>query len=68
MMPECRKFFEKAVMIGVAQIVREKYVKTMIGEIEKTFPKKIHAININSYLLKIAQFLFTFQIDMAFIR
>lgn len=45
-----------------------KYIATRIGEIEKMFPKKIHATNLNGYLLKIALFLFAFQIDKAFIR
>lgn len=45
-----------------------KYIETTIGEIEKMFPKKIHATNLNGYLLKIALFLFAFQIDKAFIR
>lgn len=45
-----------------------KYVETTIGEIEKLFPKKIHATNLNGFLLKIALFLFAFQIDKAFIH
>jgi hypothetical protein len=44
-----------------------KYIETTIGEIEKMFPKKIHATNLNGFLLKIALFLFAFQIDKAFI-
>lgn len=47
--------------------VFRKYVETTIGEIEKLFPKKIHATNLNGFLLKIALFLFAFQIDKAFI-
>jgi hypothetical protein len=45
-----------------------KYIETTIGEISKLFPKKIHATNLNGFLLKIALFLFAFQIDKAFIR
>lgn len=45
-----------------------KYIETTIGEIEKMFPKKIHATNLNGFLLKIALFLFAYQIDKAFIR
>lgn len=45
-----------------------KYIETTIGEVEKLFPKKIHATNLNGFLLKIALFLFAFQIDKAFIR
>jgi len=44
-----------------------KYIETTIGEIGKLFPKKIHATNLNGFLLKIALFLFAFQIDKAFI-
>lgn len=44
-----------------------KYVETTIGEIQKLFPKRIHATNLNGFLLKIALFLFAFQIDKAFI-
>ena len=45
-----------------------KYIETMIGEISKMFPKKIHATTFNGFLLKIALFLFAYQIDKAFIR
>jgi hypothetical protein len=44
-----------------------KYIETTIGEIGKLFPKKIHATNLNGFLLKIALFLFAYQIDKAFI-
>ena len=44
-----------------------KYIETMIGEISKLFPKRIHATNLNGFLLKIALFLFAFQINKAFI-
>ncbi len=45
-----------------------KYIETTIGEIAKLFPKKIHATNLNGFLLKIALFLFAYQIDKAFIQ
>lgn len=45
-----------------------KYIETTIGEIGKLFPKKIHATNLNGFLLKIALFLFAYQIDKAFIQ
>lgn len=44
-----------------------KYIETTIGEVEKLFPKKIHATTLNGFLLKIALFLFAFQIEKAFI-
>lgn len=44
-----------------------KYIETTIGEVEKLFPKKIHATNLNGFLLKITLFLFAFQIEKAFI-
>lgn len=44
-----------------------KYIETTIGEVEKLFPKKIHATNLNGFLLKIVLFLFAFQIEKAFI-
>lgn len=45
-----------------------KYIETTIGEVEKLFPKKIYATNLNGFLLKIALFLFAYQIDKAFIQ
>ena len=45
-----------------------KYIETTIGEVENLFPKKIHATNLNRFLLKIALFLFAYQIDKAFIQ
>ena len=45
-----------------------KYIETTIGEIQKLFPKKIHATTLNGFLLKIALFLFAFQVDKAFIQ
>lgn len=45
-----------------------KYIETTIGEIGKLFPKKIHATNLNGFLLKISLFLFAYQIDRAFIQ
>lgn len=45
-----------------------KYIETTIGEISKLFPKKIHATNLNGFLLKIALFLLAYQIDKAFIQ
>ena len=45
-----------------------KSIETTIGEIGKMFPKKIHATNLNGFLLKIALFLFAYQIDKAFIQ
>ena len=44
-----------------------KYIETTIGEISKLFPKKIHATNLDGLLLKIALFLFAYQIDKIFI-
>jgi len=45
-----------------------KYIETTIREIAKLFPKKVHATNLNGFLLKIALFLFDYQIDKAFIQ
>lgn len=45
-----------------------KNIETTIGEISKLFPKKIHATNLDGFLLKIALFLFAYQIDKAFIQ
>jgi hypothetical protein len=38
-----------------------KYIETTIGEISKLFPKKIHATNLNCFLLKIALFSLIFE-------
>lgn len=42
-------------------------IETTFGEVEKFFPKKIHATTLNGFILKIALFLWAFQIDKAFI-
>jgi len=49
------------------KLLMRKYIETTIGEISKLFPKKIHATNLKGFLLKIALFLFAFQIKKAFI-
>lgn len=53
--------------LEICKSLVRKYIETTIGEIEKLFPKKIHATNLNGFLLKIALFLFAYQIDKAFI-
>lgn len=42
-------------------------IETTIGEVEKMFPKRIHATTLSGFILKIALFLWAFQIDKAFI-
>ncbi len=54
--------------LEIYKSLMRKYIETTIGEITKLFPKKIHATNLNGFLLKIALFLFAFQIDKAFIQ
>ncbi len=54
--------------LEVSKSLMRKYIETTIGEISKLFPKKIHATNLNGFLLKIALFLFAYQIDKAFIQ
>ncbi len=54
--------------LEIYKSLMRKYIETTIGEISKLFPKKIHATNLNGFLLKIAFFLFAYQIDKAFIR
>jgi hypothetical protein len=53
--------------LEIYKSLMRKYIETTIGEIGKLFPKKIHATNLNGFLLKIALFLFAYQIDKAFI-
>lgn len=53
--------------LDIYKSLLRKYIETTIGEISKLFPKKIHATNLNGFLLKIALFLFAYQIDKAFI-
>ena len=53
--------------LEIYKSLMRKYIETTIGEISKLFPKKIHATNLNGFLLKIALFLFAYQIDKAFI-
>lgn len=43
-------------------------IETTLGEIEKLFPKKIHATTLSGFILKIGLFLLAFQIDKAFIQ
>lgn len=54
--------------LEIYKSLMRKYIETTIGEIEKLFPKKIHATNLDGFLLKIALFLFAYQIDKAFIQ
>jgi hypothetical protein len=42
-------------------------IETTFGEIGKCFPKKIHATTLNGFILKVALFLWAYQIDKAFI-
>lgn len=42
-------------------------IETTFGEISKLFPKKIHATNLNGFILKVFMFLLAFQLDKAFI-
>ncbi len=53
--------------LEIYKSLMRKYIETTIGEISKLFPKKIHATDLNGFLLKIALFLFAYQIDKAFI-
>ena len=54
--------------LEIYKSVMRKHIETAIGEIANLFPKKIHATNLNGFLLKIALFLFVYQIDKAFIQ
>ena len=54
--------------LEIYKSLMRKYIETTIGEISKMFPKKIHATNLNGFMLKIALFLFAYQIDKAFIQ
>jgi len=54
--------------LEIYKSLMRKYIETTIGEIAKLFPKKIHATNLNGFLLKIALFLFAYQVDRAFIQ
>jgi hypothetical protein len=51
-----------------AKSLLRKSVETTIGEICKLLPKKIHATNLNGFLLKIALFVFAYQVDKAFLQ
>ena len=44
-----------------------KRIETVFGEIQKLFPKKIHATTLNGFILKIGLFLFAYQLDKAFV-
>lgn len=54
--------------LEIYKLLMRKYIETTIGEISKLFPKKIHATNLNGFVLKIALFLFAYQVDKAFIQ
>lgn len=45
-----------------------KYIETVIGEINKMFPKKIHSTDVDGFLLKILLFVFAFQLDKTFLQ
>lgn len=45
-----------------------RYIETVIGEINKMFPKKIHSTDLDGFLLKILLFVFAFQLDKAFLQ
>lgn len=45
-----------------------RYIETVIGEINKLFPKKIHSTDLDGFLLKILLFVFAFQLDKAFLQ
>jgi hypothetical protein len=49
------------------QLMR-KFIETTIGEIGKLFPKKIHATDLNGFLLKILLFVFAYQLNKAFLQ
>jgi hypothetical protein len=59
---------EREPWLEIYKSLLRKRIETTIGEIAKLFPKKIHATNLNGFLLKIALFLFAYQIDKAFIQ
>jgi len=44
--------------LKIYKSLMRKYIETMIGEIAKMFPKKIHATNLKGFLLKIALFFY----------
>jgi hypothetical protein len=48
--------------LEISKSLLRKYIETTIGEISKLFPIKIHATNLNGFLLKIASFLFAYQL------
>jgi len=54
--------------LEIYKSLMRKYIETTIGEISKLFPKKIYTTNLKGFLLKIALFLFAYQIDKAFIQ
>lgn len=43
-------------------------IETTVGEVEKMFPKKIHATTLSGFILKIVLFLWAFQLETAFIQ
>ncbi len=53
--------------LEIYKSLMRKYIETTIGEVAKLFPKKIHATNLDGFLLKIALFLFAYQVDKAFV-
>ena len=59
---------EREPWLEIYKSLMRKYIETTIGEIAKLFPKKIHATNLDGFVLKIALFLFAYQVDKAFIK
>jgi hypothetical protein len=61
------KRLDKPAIADYKQLMR-KFIETTIGEIEKLFPKKIHATDLDGFLLKILLFVFAYQLNKAFLQ
>lgn len=58
---------DEPTMADYKQMTR-KYIETVVGEVNKLFPKKIHSTDLDGFLLKILLFVFAFQLDKAFLQ
>ena len=54
---------EREPYLEIYKSLMRKYIETTIGEISKLFPKKNYASNLDGFLLKIALFLFAYQVN-----
>ena len=49
------------------KIMMRKRIETVFSEITRLFPKRIHAVTLKGFLMKLSFFIIAFTLDRAFI-